>query len=251
MDQLNILILPTRLFEKLNLNYINPSTFFTGHQQTISTPRIACRYSCSKCCPSVVGNAIAASGHSRAGKTSRRSNCSTVIIAYFQYNFNQNHYHFYSIRSQSMRQHHFNNNATHGNDLEPPNLTNPRRVKKLTKFFGEDPPLMRLFLKNLGYEVCLISIKISIKITSINIRNRNTPISSKRSVLAWSSCRTLAKNDYRSWAYHSVLGYVFYKKRRFHCAKILRFALSDVFLASFPANNCQRYSFHVDHNQRI
>ncbi|CRL05088.1 CLUMA_CG018005, isoform A, partial [Clunio marinus] len=33
-----------------------------------------------------------------------------------------------------------------------PNLTNPKRVKKLTKFFGEDPPLMRLFLKKLGYE---------------------------------------------------------------------------------------------------
>lgn len=36
---------------------------------------------------------------------------------------------------------------------EPTNLTNPKRVKKLTKFFGEDPPLMRLFLKSLGYEV--------------------------------------------------------------------------------------------------
>lgn len=36
---------------------------------------------------------------------------------------------------------------------ETPNLTNPKRVKKLTKFFGEDPPLMRLFLKKLGYEV--------------------------------------------------------------------------------------------------
>ncbi|GAB0087674.1 1-phosphatidylinositol 3-phosphate 5-kinase-like isoform X1 [Sergentomyia squamirostris] len=35
---------------------------------------------------------------------------------------------------------------------ESPNLTNPKRVKKLTKFFGEDPPLMRLFLKKLGYE---------------------------------------------------------------------------------------------------
>lgn len=34
-----------------------------------------------------------------------------------------------------------------------PNLTNPKRVKKLTKFFGEDPPLMRLFLRKLGYEV--------------------------------------------------------------------------------------------------
>ncbi len=26
------------------------------------------------------------------------------------------------------------------------------RVKKLTKFFGDEPPLLRLFLKNLGYE---------------------------------------------------------------------------------------------------
>lgn len=58
-----------------------------------------------------------------------------------------------ALRSQSMRQHQFNHNATNGHDPEPPNLTNPRRVKKLTKFFGEDPPLMRLFLKNLGYEV--------------------------------------------------------------------------------------------------
>lgn len=43
--------------------------------------------------------------------------------------------------------------GTNGKDPEPPNLTNPKRVKKLTKFFGEDPPLMRLFLKKLGYEV--------------------------------------------------------------------------------------------------
>ena len=26
------------------------------------------------------------------------------------------------------------------------------RVKKLTKFFGDEPPLLRLYLKNLGYE---------------------------------------------------------------------------------------------------
>ena len=32
-------------------------------------------------------------------------------------------------------------------------LTNPTRVKKLTKFFGDEPPLLRLFLKKLGYEV--------------------------------------------------------------------------------------------------
>ncbi|XP_058053311.1 uncharacterized protein LOC131205289 [Anopheles bellator] len=41
---------------------------------------------------------------------------------------------------------------TSGNAREPINLTNPKRVKKLTKFFGEDPPLMKLFLKKLGYE---------------------------------------------------------------------------------------------------
>lgn len=43
-------------------------------------------------------------------------------------------------------------NTSKGDD-DPLNLTNPKRVKKLTKFFGEDPPLMRLFLKKLGYEV--------------------------------------------------------------------------------------------------
>ena len=26
------------------------------------------------------------------------------------------------------------------------------RVKKLTKFFGDEPPLLRIYLKNLGYE---------------------------------------------------------------------------------------------------
>jgi hypothetical protein len=36
-------------------------------------------------------------------------------------------------------------------------LTNPTRVKKLTKFFGDEPPLLRLFLKKLGYEVGWIS----------------------------------------------------------------------------------------------
>lgn len=47
-----------------------------------------------------------------------------------------------------------NKSNDHMNDTaDGPNLTNPKRVKKLTKFFGEDPPLMRLFLKKLGYEV--------------------------------------------------------------------------------------------------
>lgn len=49
-----------------------------------------------------------------------------------------------------------NNNNTNTVEPEPPNLTNPKRVKKLTKFFGEDPPLMRLFLRTLGYEVSII-----------------------------------------------------------------------------------------------
>ncbi|GBP33938.1 hypothetical protein EVAR_23285_1 [Eumeta japonica] len=31
-------------------------------------------------------------------------------------------------------------------------FTDPARVRRLTKFFGDEPPLMRLFLKRLGYE---------------------------------------------------------------------------------------------------
>ncbi|XP_055630631.1 uncharacterized protein LOC129771229 isoform X2 [Toxorhynchites rutilus septentrionalis] len=62
------------------------------------------------------------------------------------------------LRTQSM--HHIPLNASgaaaaagaNHSSKEPMNLTNPRRVKKLTKFFGEDPPLMKLFLKKLGYE---------------------------------------------------------------------------------------------------
>lgn len=49
-----------------------------------------------------------------------------------------------------------NRNEDSVDAVEGPNLTNPKRVKKLTKFFGEDPPLMRLFLKKLGYEVSII-----------------------------------------------------------------------------------------------
>ncbi|KAA0203456.1 hypothetical protein HAZT_HAZT003824 [Hyalella azteca] len=33
-----------------------------------------------------------------------------------------------------------------------PGLNNPNRVKKLTQFFGDEPPLVRLFLRKLGYE---------------------------------------------------------------------------------------------------
>ncbi|KAJ1522527.1 hypothetical protein ONE63_001714 [Megalurothrips usitatus] len=35
---------------------------------------------------------------------------------------------------------------------DPAAITNPSRVKKLTKFFGDEPPLLRIFLKKLGYE---------------------------------------------------------------------------------------------------
>ena len=34
-----------------------------------------------------------------------------------------------------------------------PSLTHPGRVRKLTKFFGDEPPLLRIFLKKMGYEV--------------------------------------------------------------------------------------------------
>lgn len=57
------------------------------------------------------------------------------------------------IRTQAVRSQNLYRSTAGTNEPEPPNLTNPKRVKKLTKFFGEDPPLMRLFLKKLGYEV--------------------------------------------------------------------------------------------------
>ncbi|KAH9628730.1 hypothetical protein HF086_003684 [Spodoptera exigua] len=42
--------------------------------------------------------------------------------------------------------------GSHGRHLDPYSFSNPDRVKRLTKFFGDEPPLMRLFLKKLGYE---------------------------------------------------------------------------------------------------
>jgi hypothetical protein len=36
-----------------------------------------------------------------------------------------------------------------------PPFANSNRVKKLTKFFGTEPPLLRQFLRKLGYEVTL------------------------------------------------------------------------------------------------
>merc|ERR1711997_352582 len=44
---------------------------------------------------------------------------------------------------------HHNRNSFFHNPVSP---AHANRVKKLTKFFGDEPPLLRLFLKNLGYE---------------------------------------------------------------------------------------------------
>lgn len=64
-----------------------------------------------------------------------------------------------------MQQSHVNypnkSNDNLNDTADGPNLTNPKRVKKLTKFFGEDPPLMRLFLKKLGYEVSFSSFMLN------------------------------------------------------------------------------------------
>lgn len=63
-----------------------------------------------------------------------------------------------AARTQNLHRSTANNNNTNNTiaEPEPPNLTNPKRVKKLTKFFGEPPPLMRIFLRSLGYEVCTL-----------------------------------------------------------------------------------------------
>lgn len=55
------------------------------------------------------------------------------------------HTNMLNIRSQST--------ARTGTNLRQlPSLANPTRVKKLTNFFGDEPPLLRLFLRNMGYE---------------------------------------------------------------------------------------------------
>ena len=46
-----------------------------------------------------------------------------------------------------------NNQWVHDNSGNFANLTNPQKAKKLKKFFGDEPPLLRLFLRKLGYEV--------------------------------------------------------------------------------------------------
>ncbi|XP_064602977.1 uncharacterized protein LOC135468570 isoform X2 [Liolophura sinensis] len=41
-----------------------------------------------------------------------------------------------------------------------PALTNPKRVNKLTKFFGQEPPLLEIFLRRLGYEKFTQNFKV-------------------------------------------------------------------------------------------
>lgn len=73
----------------------------------------------------------------------------------------------------------------HNDTADGPNLTNPKRVKKLTKFFGEDPPLMRLFLKKLGYEVKPKTQLVSKRETHLNFFTfRNTRSCSRPSASA-------------------------------------------------------------------
>lgn len=55
-----------------------------------------------------------------------------------------------NVRNQSTSR------AVSSKDL--PTLANPTRVKKLTKFFGDEPPLLRLFLRKLGYEVRITAV---------------------------------------------------------------------------------------------
>lgn len=104
-----------------------------------------------------------------------------------------------------------------------PNLTNPKRVKKLTKFFGEDPPLMRLFLKKLGYEVCQSNYQKRI-LENFPFDFRNTRRSSKPNESEWLSCRTWAKRDCRSWACLSDHDWEYSKKRKSLSLKIRRCA---------------------------
>lgn len=66
-----------------------------------------------------------------------------------------------------------------------PALTDPSRVKKLTSFFGDEPPLLRIFLKKLGYEVNITSYRLIFLTLIINIQFalRNTHLSSIRKKL--------------------------------------------------------------------
>lgn len=88
-----------------------------------------------------------------------------------------------------------------------PNLANPTRVKKLTKFFGDEPPLLRMFLRKLGYEVSIILIHFFSEFIEIYIWNfwsilyffRNTQMFLKMSVWEWWSFLIWVRRDFKKW----------------------------------------------------
>lgn len=84
-----------------------------------------------------------------------------------------------NVRSQSATR------AVSSKDL--PTLANPTRVKKLTKFFGDEPPLLRLFLRKLGYEV-RENKRINIYCSYLRCRFRNMRGYSKVRKLEWLNC---------------------------------------------------------------
>ena len=85
-----------------------------------------------------------------------------------------------------------------GNEkTDPSALTNPTRVKKLTKFFGDEPPLLRLFLKKLGYEV-------RIRFAYLPPRSNPPPLPRNKDKKEWTvfilfCCVTEIRRSFRKW----------------------------------------------------
>lgn len=149
-----------------------------------------------------------------------------------------------TARSQNL--HRSTASANNTAEPEPPNLTNPKRVKKLTKFFGEDPPLMRLFLRTLGYEVRRKSKKCMIHLIHCLhlFLCRNMPAFSKRNESEWLSCRIWVKSVYRKWAYRWDHVCAFCKRLKFRCAKTPRCVL-------FKLNQLHRFRLDVKRHSYI
>lgn len=85
-------------------------------------------------------------------------------------------------------------------------LTDPSRVKKLTSFFGDEPPLLRIFLKKLGYEVFCIKFWWLTYVYSCDILfYRNTPLCSIKRKSEWLSCPTWRKRGSTKWVSQWVL----------------------------------------------
>lgn len=83
-----------------------------------------------------------------------------------------------NVRSQSA-------SRTMNTSKDLPSLANPTRVKKLTKFFGDEPPLLRLFLRKLGYEVSFLFAPIHKYSNRCGFLFRNMRMCLKMSELVW------------------------------------------------------------------